>query len=359
MAGPAAARLGPGAAPRVNRAWVHLRTGLVALVGGALAHLLGIPLPWLIGAMVAVAALGWWRETAVPEPVRPAGLLLLGLGLGQTFTAEVLLAVGAALPALLVAGLMGIVAGLAAGGLFVRLAGTDARTGYYCAVPGGILAMAVLAQRAGLSVPVVTLAQTLRLVAVIAIFPPLLTWAAPAVADSVFVIARPPVWWPGLLMLLAGALPVAFAARALGIANPWMLGPCALTIVLAGSGVLPSGVPMLLVDAAQVGMGAALGAKLTPRFLMGSRGIAVASFASGAVLSALLVLLALPVAWAAGLPVAAVILGMAPGGMPEMTVTAKALDLAVPLVLGFHLLRLLLCNLLVEPVWTLFARWRG
>ena len=37
--------------------------------------------------------------------------------------------------------------------------------------------------------------------------------------------------------------------------------------------------------------------------------------------------------------------------MPEMAVTAKALDLAVPLVLGFHLVRTVLCNLLVGPIW--------
>ena len=45
-----------------------------------------------------------------------------------------------------------------------------------------------------------------------------------------------------------------------------------------------------------------------------------------------------------------VFLGMAPGGMPEMALTAKALELAVPLVLGFHLTRTVLCNLLVGPL---------
>jgi hypothetical protein len=34
-------------------------------------------------------------------------------------------------------------------------------------------------------------------------------------------------------------------------------------------------------------------------------------------------------------------------------VTAKALDLAVPLVLGFHLIRAVLCNVLVSPFWFL------
>ena len=37
--------------------------------------------------------------------------------------------------------------------------------------------------------------------------------------------------------------------------------------------------------------------------------------------------------------------------MPEMGITAKSLDLAVPLVLGFHLTRTVLCNLLVGPVY--------
>jgi uncharacterized membrane protein AbrB (regulator of aidB expression) len=37
--------------------------------------------------------------------------------------------------------------------------------------------------------------------------------------------------------------------------------------------------------------------------------------------------------------------------MPEMAITAKALDLAVPLVLGFHLVRVVLCSLLVGPIW--------
>jgi hypothetical protein len=36
-----------------------------------------------------------------------------------------------------------------------------------------------------------------------------------------------------------------------------------------------------------------------------------------------------------------------------MAVTAKTLELAVPLVLGFHLVRTVLCNLLVGPIWWL------
>jgi uncharacterized membrane protein AbrB (regulator of aidB expression) len=71
----------------------------------------------------------------------------------------------------------------------------------------------------------------------------------------------------------------------------------------------------------------------------------------------LMAVLAVPFGLLTGLPVSAVLLGMSPGGMPEMTVTAKALELGVPLVLGFHLVRMLICNLTVAPIWRLAVRF--
>ena len=103
-------------------------------------------------------------------------------------------------------------------------------------------------------------------------------------------------------------------------------------------------------------MGASLGTRLTRSFLMASHRLALAAVISAGVLSLLLTLLAVGIGAAAGLPYAAMILGMAPGGMPEMTITAKALDLAVPLVLGFHLVRTVACNLAVGPIWKLAER---
>ena len=104
-------------------------------------------------------------------------------------------------------------------------------------------------------------------------------------------------------------------------------------------------------NAAQVAMGATLGARMTRDFVLGSRRLALAALFSALGLSVLLTVVAVALGRLAGLPVTAVVLGMAPGGMPEMAVTAKALDLAVPLVLTFHLTRTILCNLLVGPIW--------
>jgi membrane AbrB-like protein len=345
-------------APRPSPYRIHALTIAAATLGGGVLHLLHVPLAWMIGAMMATAALAWSRPVAVPAAFRPAGLLFLGLALGSTFSGPVLAAVTAALPVMLLCGLLAILSGLVVARLFTRLAGTDAKTGFFCAVPGGVIVMAMLAQEAKASVATVTLAQTMRVLVVVLTFPPLLGWLAPHGDFSDFTAARSPVWWPGLLGMAVVALVAAVPLRRLGIANPWMIGACALGILLAATGNLPSGVPGWLVDAAQVAMGASLGTRLTRSFLLSSRRLAIASVISAAVLSLLLTVLAVGIGALAGLPMAAMILGMAPGGMPEMALTAKALELGVPLVLGFHLTRTVMSNLLVGPIHRLAVSLR-
>ncbi|MBR0657368.1 AbrB family transcriptional regulator [Plastoroseomonas arctica] len=325
---------------------------LIAAAGGFIAHLLHVPLAWMIGAMLATACIAWQRPPEIPRLARPLALLVLGLALGQSFTAPVIAAVASAFPVILAAGLLSIVAGLVVGPILKRMGGLDERTAFFAGVPGGIVVMVVLAARAGVSIAPVTLSQTMRLIVVVVVFPPLLALLASGLPpDAAFAASRPPVWWPGLAGLAAVGAAIALAGERAGFANPWMFGPCLLAIGLSATGRLPSGVWLPLVDAAQVALGATLGAKLTRDFVLGSRRLALASMVSAVALSLLLALIALALALVSGLPIAAVVLGMAPGGMPEMAVTAKALDLAVPLVLGFHLTRTLLCNLAVGPLW--------
>jgi membrane AbrB-like protein len=329
----------------------HLTTLVAATAGGALFTLAHVPLAWMIGALFATAALAWFRPVAVHGVVRPVALIMLGLGLGQTFSGPVMEAVAGAMPVLVLAALLSILAGLAVVPFFTRMTGMDSRTGYFSSVPGGVVVMAVLAQREGVAMAPVTLAQTIRVLVVVLSFPLVLGFFAHHADDAVFSTARLPVQplWLGVMML--GALAAALLMRRTGVANPWMLGPFGLTIALAATEHLPSGVPTIMINMAQIGMGTSLGQRLTRDFLLRSHRLAWASVLSSLALSLLCSILGLALGWATGLPQAAVVLGMAPGGMPEMALTAKALDLAVPLVLGFHLTRTVLCNFLVGPVY--------
>lgn len=306
--------------------------------------------------MVATGILAWSERAAVASPTRPAALVLLGLGLGQTFTTPVMAALAVALPWLLLGAIISILVGILVAHFFARAASTDMKTSYFATVPGGVIVMAVLAQRAGVSVASVTLAQTIRVMVVVAVVPPLITWLAPRGGAGAFFAERPEVWLLGLAFLLVAGLAMALLIRLLKLANPWMLGPFGLVIALSAFGSLPSGVPLWMIDVAQIGMGMSLGQRMSRRFLLSAKRLAIVSAISTLLMVALLAALGVGLGLASGLPVGAAILGMAPGGMPEMTITAKALDVGVPLVLGFHLVRTLACNLLVEPTWALMAR---
>ncbi|MVA23849.1 AbrB family transcriptional regulator [Agrobacterium vitis] len=328
-----------------------ISTAVVASLGGYLLSLFHVPLAWMIGAMIASSILAWFRPAALPKRTRPVALMILGASFGLGFTKPVFLAVVSALPAIALAGLLTILAGLAIARMFSMVARVDMKTGYFCAVPGGVTVMPVLAEKAGAYVPAVTLAQTIRMVVVVLTFPPLMLLINDPSSRSIFHAESLPVYLPGLVLILICGLVSALVLQVFRIANPWMLGPLFFSMAITALWHAPSGFPHWLINAAQIGMGASLGVKLTGKFLLGSKRLAFASVISSFALAALLAALALGVAYLSGLPKEAVILGMAPGGTPEMVVTAAALNVAVPLVLGFHLVRMLISNLLIGPIW--------
>ncbi|WPB56444.1 AbrB family transcriptional regulator [Xylophilus sp. GOD-11R] len=341
-------------------AWA-LRLVLVLAVsfgGGWVAHAVGVPLGWLLGSLVASAALAQMGLSVNIEPIRPYVLIFLGLALGQTFNQQVLLSLAGSLPAIVLCAMLTVAAGLVGAQVFSRFGGLDARTAFFCGTPGGVVLMAIHAREAGVSEQQVVLAQTIRLILVVLVYPALVALLsaheihgpsghafAPAAALS-------QQGSPGLLMLwwLAG-LGAAFLGKKIGIPNPWMLAPCLLTAAFASSGVAPEHVPAEWIVIAQGVLGISLGSAMTRQFIRGSHRLVLASVLSSVVLSVILILLGLAAAWLFHLPVAGSLLGMAPGGMPEMAVTAQALQVSVPLVLAFHFVRVVFSNLLLEPVW--------
>jgi uncharacterized membrane protein AbrB (regulator of aidB expression) len=62
------------------------------------------------------------------------------------------------------------------------------------------------------------------------------------------------------------------------------------------------------------------------------------------------------VAQASGLHPATLMLATSPGGMAEMCITAKVLQLGVPMVTAFHVTRLAAVLLVAEPLYRRTAR---
>jgi membrane AbrB-like protein len=106
-----------------------------------------------------------------------------------------------------------------------------------------------------------------------------------------------------------------------------------------------------LTNAAQLVIGVSLGVRFQRDFLqVAPRWLA--SVALGTL--AMMVLSAgfgLFLAWATGLHPATLILGTSPGGIAEMAITAKVLQLGVPVVTAFQVCRLVAVLVLVGPIF--------
>ena len=334
-----------------------------ALCGWGASHI-GVPLAWLLGALVASMAFALAGARIEVGAIRSYGLVVLGLALGQSFTPQIMAELSSSLPVIALGGIGTLAAGLPVVPLFRRMAGLDPATSFFCAVPGGVVLMAVQAQRAGASESHVVLAQSVRLVVVVLIYPALIALLVPhhAALTEALHTTLPPLRLadvPGLALLLVAGILIARLARRSILPNPWMIAPCLMTIALNMTGLEHAPLPPWLVTICQLILGVSLGARMTPEFVLGSGRLLLASVLSSLALIAILAPTAVIVARATGLDLAAVLFGLSPGGMPEMTVAARAAGAAVPLVLSFHLTRVLICNLALEPVWHLVARQRA
>ncbi|MBT6800401.1 MAG: hypothetical protein HOA41_01865, partial [Rhodospirillales bacterium] len=67
-------------------------------------------------------------------------------------------------------------------------------------------------------------------------------------------------------------------------------------------------------------------------------------------------LVALGLAWAFGMSIATMLIATAPGGLAEMTITAQALNVGVPLVVAFHMVRVVIVNMGTQYIYGL-AQW--
>lgn len=336
-----------------------LRSLAVTYGVGAAAAILAaegrVPLPSLLGPLLATgvaSALG--RARPVVPGGRQAGQAVIGASLGLYFTAEVLGLLAAALPWMAAGAAATLVAGIAGGRLLRRLAALDAATAFYASVPGGAAEMAVFGARAGGDPAVIALSQSLRIAAIVSLFPLAMALSGVRGDDAWVPAARgASAGAPAALVLLG--LAATLALRVARVPNSWFMGPLAASAYLTATGLGAPALPRLLVDAAQVAIGCALGSLFRRELLQNARVLLPSLVLGVAQGVALLAAFAAAVSAVSGRPLATMLLATAPGGIAEMCLTAQTLRLGVPLVTAFHVVRLL-AQLTLAPA--AFRLWR-
>ncbi|MFN0161632.1 MAG: AbrB family transcriptional regulator [Burkholderiales bacterium] len=348
------------AAPR--RAASMLRAVALCAVAGALAQWLALPLPWMIGPLLAMAAgKAAGISLAAPGLARDSGQLVIAVALGLYFTPAVAAEVARYLPCMLAAGVFAIVIGVAGSRICVAIMGRsasgapelDRTTAFFACVPGGASEMAVLATRYGGRVDRVAFAQSLRILIVVMTLPFIYKFAG-IYGLNTYVQVVPVVDFAGLAVLLAWACGGGFVLHWLNMPNPFMLGPLLVAVVLTASGLKFSAMPEWLSAFAQLLLGWSLGDKFERDFFRTAPRFIVAVFASTLAAMGLSTLLAVLLWQGADIHPATGVLAVAPGGIAEMCITAKVMQQGVPIVTAFHVARVVMLVLFAGKV---YQRW--
>jgi membrane AbrB-like protein len=343
-------------------------TLLVALLAMQLCVWLHTPIPWMLGPLLVTAVasvLGAPTRSAIP--LRNAGQWVIGAALGLYFTPQV----GALVVSLWWAIALAVVWALALGAVFggwlqrqhaadfeLLPPGAGHATSYFASAIGGASEMTLLAERHGARTDLVAASHSVRLVIVVLSVPFAMQWVQShggLPVDNRLLPGIAVVDWPGLLGLALATAGGAWVMTWFKRSNPWFMGALLVSMGLTLSGLEWSTVPTVLSNAAQLVIGVSLGVRFqrefvhtAPRWLfsvaLGTVGMLLLSAGFGQCL-----------AWATGLQASTLILGTAPGGIAEMAITAKVLQLGVPVVTAFQVCRLVAVLLLVGPMF----QWLG
>lgn len=337
-----------------------LATLLLAWAAAAVCVALHTPLPWMLGPLVATSVLSIaGAPTESWAPLRNLGQWTIGVALGLYFTPEVTALVGSLWWAIALGIVWALLLGWGFGAWLYRLhaprmhgvpASMLRATSYFAGAIGAASEMTLLAERENARTDLVAASHSLRLLIVTLTIPFALQWSGLHGLDILAPTVRA-VDGPGLVLLAALTGGGALLMARLGRANPWFMGAMVVSMGLTMAGITLSAVPQGLVNAAQLFIGVSLGVRFRADFLRAAPRW-LASVAVGTVLlMGVCAAFAALLAWATGLPWVTLVLGTSPGGIAEMSITAKVLQLGVPVVTAFQVCRLMAVLTLVAPMY--------
>lgn len=342
-----------------------IETIVITFLGGMLFTLLHVPLSWMLGPMTAVLLWNTFtrRNLVWPTWLRNGGLLLLGYSMGLSLTLESTKKISTQLPYMLIATLLTIMFSLIIAFLISRLTGVSVPSSVIGSIPGGLSQMIVLSEEIkGADAAVVAFMQTVRLLLVVFVIPFV---AVHGLADGMIggsVVGGDMVndsstsgLWDSLAvwakamaarplfscMLVAGVAAACWIAVKLHFPTSYFLGPFIAAAAFTVSGTEPPHLPSLFVLMAQWSLGIYMGTgiklsslsnwkRLLPYTIFGNIAVILFSVTLSYVFS-----LFMPMS------LLTAFLGMSPGGMAEMAVTATLIGADVSVVVAYQIFRIL------------------
>lgn len=343
-------------------------TVAIGLAGALVAQVIGAPLPWMSGALIATAGAALagvriaGRALTFPIPLRFALVPIVGVAIGGQFTPDLL---EAAAGWWITLGAMALYLPVAhaVGYAVYRVGGYDRITALYAAMPGGLYEAVSMGEAAGGDPAALTLLQFCRLILCILMVPlAIALYEGMAVGSAAGLALGTPPGAIGLwdVVVLGVAAAVGYlGGKRLGLPAAIITGPIIVSAAVHMAGLTDAHPPDFLISLTQLVVGTALGT----RFVTAERGEALHGLGYAALTVAGVLLLALAVAVPLSLVAAedaeTILLAFAPGGVSEMSLVALSLQVSVLFVTAHHVARILFIVFMVKPVHAWLRRHRG
>ncbi len=327
-----------------------------ATLGGWLASLAGIPLPWMLGAIIATLIGALFRlPIAPPMAILAPMRATLGVLLGASITPDLVSRLGDLVASLLLVPLYIIAATGLGLWFFTRISGMSRAEAFFAALPGGLYTMVAFAEDMGVDIKRIALVHALRVTLVVMTLPFMVYYFA---QGSSPLVPRPitgfgDVALDDLGLLVAAGIIGWWLGTRLKIPGGAIIGPLILSAILHVTSITAATPPYEAVVVAQVVLGAAIGCRFVG---VDPRDVASAlfhSFGFVVLMLALTLVFAWVISLALSIPIASGVLAFAPGGLAEMSLVALSLRLDVGYVATLHVVRILLVMLVAPSIYKL------
>ncbi len=305
--------------------------------------------------IAAILAVLFGLKLWVPNAVRNAAFIILGVQIGSSVTMETL-TTAARWPLSLVMLAVTVTMVTAACYMFYRrIRGWPVADALFSSLPGALSLVVALADDAKADMRRVIIAQSIRLFFLVAALPLVINSLSTRPASQ-----APPgasVWWEIALVVAASAT-VALLLERLRIPAGLFVGAIVTSALFYLGGVAHGALHAPVLILANIILGTSLASRFqdfTMGELLHALGDGIAGFAIALVLSVLGAILASVIA---GLPFAQTLLAFSPGGLDVMTVIALALHLDPAYVGAHQLARYLAMSLVIPPLTAYLLRRR-
>ncbi len=314
----------------------------VGLIGVAVFKLLALPLPWLLGPIIAclIAALAGVPMRGV-QVLNDGMRTILGVAVGATLTPAVLATFPAMWPTLMLVPAMVVCIGAIGIPYFLRVWKYDFPTAYYAAMPGGLQDMLLFGEQAGGNVRSLSLIHATRVMVIVVTLPFLLQgiWGADLTNPPGVPLTTVPMH--ELALMVVCAIVGWRGGQRIGLFGASILGPLIVTAAVTLSGFLHNRPPAEAIWAAQFFIGVTIGSKYAGITAQELRRDLAAGFGFCLILIALTVVFVEAIYVSGLAPGMEALLAFAPGGQAELTVLALIVGADLAFVVAHHVLRII------------------